>query len=912
MYKADGVYVVDENDYLAHIGVSVLDGAPGPGSGRYPYGSGDRPYQNFRDFKNRQKELRQKHGITDPKILAQYFHMTTREYRKYVTLANAAIAREDYYKARKMKDHGYSDQQIAEALGRSASNVRDILAKDASRKQQIIDDTADLLKTSLDTQGGYIDIGSSSELLVGVNRTNFDAAVKQLESQGYKVINVPIRQQFGQGNTNFKLLVPEDVTRKEVFNNSDKIRPPIDVKIDSETGEKLTLRPIQNVDSKRLAIRYAEEGGIDKDGVIELRRGVADLDMGNAKYAQVRIGIDGTHYLKGMAVYSDDLPDGCDILFNSNKSKGTPLGDVLKPMKDPDNKTNPFGAAIRPGLQKGALNIVNEEGHWDEWSKTLSSQFLSKQSPSLARKQLKLASDIANDEFEEIKSLTNPTIKRFLLNKFADGCDSDAIHLKAAALPRQANKVILPLTSLKDGEVYAPTFENGEQLALVRYPHGGIFEIPILTVNNKNKEGKSVLGNARDAIGIKSSAAGILSGADFDGDTVVAIPIKSAKIKNLSPDALDKDPVLKSTLGTLRTFDTKMYKVKDLPESRIMSEKAKGNNMGKITNLIADMSIKGATPDELTRAVKYSMVVIDAPKHKLDYKQAEKDLKIKELTKKYRQGGGTIVSQAKSPTFVPETSEVYSKKNMTPEERKRYDAGEIITRPTGKLTYKGTLVTQRSNKMRETSDPYTLTSGGSKENPGTVMEKYYADYASTMKELANKARAEYRNTPRAESSKSAAKVYEAEVTSLKASLEIAKSNEPKERQAQALANSTVRIAVDNHPEWDKDDIKKCKSEALNDARAATGAGKIKIEISDREWEAIQAGAVSDSSVEKILANTDIDKIRELAMPKDSTNGISAAKLTRAESMLDRGYTWQEVANQMGVSVNKLKYALDNK
>lgn len=904
-------YEISEKDYLAHVGVSVLDGAPGPGSGRYPYGSGDRPYQNFRDFKNRQRELR-KQGITDQKVLANYFGMTIREYRQYVTLANAAIQREDYFKARKMKDHGYSDEEIAEKLGRSASNVRDLLKKDASRKQQIIDDTVDLLKTSLDTQGGFIDIGASSELLVGVSRSNFDAAVKQLQNEGYEVLNVGIRQQFGQGNTNFKVLAKEGTTRGEVFNNSDKIRPPVDIKIDPETGEKLTLRPIQNVKRNRIEIKYAEDGGLDKDGVIELRRGVKDLDMGNAKYAQVRIGVDGTHFLKGMAVYSDDLPDGIDIRFNTNKKRGTPDGDVFKPMKDPDNKLNPFGAAIRPGLQRGAINIVNEEGHWDKWSKNLSSQFLSKQSPALAKKQLEMATNIAKDELDEIKSLTNPTVKRYFLNKFADGCDSDAVHLKAAALPRQANKVILPLTSLKDSEVYAPTYENGEKLALVRHPHGGIFEIPILTVNNNNKEGKRVMGNARDAIGIKASAAGILSGADFDGDTVVAIPLKSAKIKNLSPDALDKDPVLKSTLGTLRTFDTKKYKVDNLPASRLMSDKSKGNHMGKITNLITDMSILGATPDELTRAVKYSMVVIDAPKHKLDYKQAEKDFNIKELRDKYRQNSGTIISKAKSPMFVPETKEVYSPKSMTKEERKRYEAGEVITRPTGKTTYSGKIANVKSNKMRETSDPYKLTSGGSKENPGTVVEKYYAEYATNMKKLANEARKEYRNTPRAEYSASAAKTYATEVTSLKASLEIAKSNEPKERQAQALAHNTVRIAKANHPEWDKDDEKKCKSDALLDARAATGAGKIKIDISAKEWEAIQAGAIHDSSVEKILANSDVTKLRELSMPKDAPKGMSEAKIARAESMLDRGYTWQEVANSMGVSVSKLEYAIDNK
>lgn len=76
------------------------------------------------------------------------------------------------------------------------------------------------------------------------------------------------------------------------------------------------------------------------DGVIQIRRGCEDLNLGRAMYAQVRIGVNGTHYAKGMCVYGDDsiFPPGCDILINSNKKKGTPVlgkGDdtVLKEQK---------------------------------------------------------------------------------------------------------------------------------------------------------------------------------------------------------------------------------------------------------------------------------------------------------------------------------------------------------------------------------------------------------------------------------------------------------------------------------------------------------------------------------------------------------------------------------------------------
>ena len=914
------MFDISEDEYLAHEGRSKEDGAP-VGSGRYPLGSGTNPYQDYRDFKNRQKQLRAK-GITDQKELADYFGMSIREYRQEVTLANAAIRQEDYYTAKKMKAKGYSKQAIAEKLGSSLGRVDDLLQGDADYKARKINDTAELLKASLDNQPGFIDIGKNSELMVGVSRTKFDAAVKQLQSEGYEVVPISIKQQFGQGNTPFKLLVKPGTTKAEIYNNSDLIRPPIDIKIDSD-GVKQSLRPIENVSSKRIQVAYAEDGGVNKDGVIELRRGVKDLDLGKAKYAQVRIGVDGTHFLKGMAVYADDLPDGVDIRFNTNKHKGTPLiskdggSEVLKPMKDPTNKTNPFGAAIRPGLQKGALNIVNEEGHWDKWSKSLSSQFLSKQPPALAAKQLKLAKDIAKADLDEIKSLTNPTIKRYLQAKYADGRDSDAVHLKAAAFPRQSSKVLLPVTSLKDNEVYAPTYKNGEQIALVRHPHGGIFEIPILKVNNNNKQGKKLMGNSRDAIGINSKVAGILSGADFDGDTAITIPIKSAKIKNLSPEELNRNPLLKKTLGTLSTFDPKeAYPGTHLPKNKLMKDKSKGMEMGKITNLITDMSIKGANPEDLTRAVKYSMVVIDAAKHKLDYRQAYKDFKIDDLKARYQTkdadgkgGSGTIVSRAKSQTHPVETKEITSRSQMTKAEQKRYDAGEKVYRPTGKLKWNGDPVTVKSNRMRDTDDPYTLTSGGSKKNPGTVIEKYYADYASQMKALANDARKELRSTPRATWNRSATKAYSKEVESLEAKLAISEMNAPRERKAQALANSTVNAELASHPEYDQDDVKKARSRALEYARAVTGAKKDPIVINDKEWDAIQAGAISDSKVERILTNTDIDSLRERALPKTSV-GMSTAKKQRAETMIERGYSWSEVASALGVSVSTVQRALE--
>jgi hypothetical protein len=76
--------------------------------------------------------------------------------------------------------------------------------------------------------------------------------------------------------------------------------------------------------------------------------------------------------------------------------------------------------------------------------------------------------------------------------------------------------------------------------------------------------------------------------------------------------------------------------------------------MGKVTNLIADMTVRGANSDELARAVKHSMVVIDAEKHNLDYKASERQNGILALKKKYQgvnekgqlKGASTLITRA--------------------------------------------------------------------------------------------------------------------------------------------------------------------------------------------------------------------------------------------------------------------------
>lgn len=886
------------NDELMHYGTKRH-------SGRYPWGSGENPYQDSRTFLGVESELR-KDGLSEKEI-ADYFGMSIKQLRARKSNAKNAVTAANISEATKLKAKGYSNVAIGKKMGVPESTVRNWLKPGAEQKKTAATNTADMLKDAVENQK-YIDVGGGVENMIGIPRTQLDNAIEMLKDQGYKIQYIQT-EQLGTGKkTSIKVLTKGDVPYAEVSKNRTEIAYP---GFYSEDGGS-TLRKVEppvSISSRRIKVNYAEDGGTDKDGVIELRRGVDDLSLGKARYAQVRIAVDGTHYLKGMAMYSDDMPDGYDIIFNTNKKKGTPVlgeGDnsVLKTMKS--DQDNPFGATIRGDRDlilcqnhyvgkdgkehQSALNIVNEEGNWSTWRKTLSSQMLSKQSPTLAKKQLKLAYDLKQDEFDEIMSLTNPVIKKALLDKFADGCDSAAVHLKAAGLPRQASKVILPFPDMKENEIYAPSFRDGESVVLIRYPHAGTFEIPELTVNNKNKKARSLINNAQDAVGINPRVAERLSGADFDGDTVLVIPTRGVNIKTSRP------------LKGLKDFDPKTaypaYEGMPKPGSK-GSGFNKQRQMGDVSNLITDMTIRGATPDEIAMAVRHSMVVIDAEKHNLNWRQSYSDNNIAYLKEKYQggknRGASTLISKASS-----EARPGARKEFVDPATGKKVYSytGETYTNKKGKVVPR----TIKSTKMAETEDAYSLSSG-------SVIETVYAEHANKLKALANRARKESYSTKPISYSPEAKKKYSAEVDSLNSKLNIALKNRPLERKAQLLANAKVRIVRDANPDMDNDDIKKLKGRCLTEARIQTGAKKQEIQITSKEWEAIQSGAISTNKLRQIINNSDLDTLKQLAMPRN-TKGVSAAKQARAKSMAARGYTLAEIADALGVSTSTVQSVLD--
>lgn len=1003
------------DDELAHYGTPRH-------SGRYPYGSGENPFQHSGDFLSRVRQLK-KAGFTytdengktwtGDNAIAKSMGLTSTEYRRQISWAGYEERLHQVQQAKSLKEDGLGPTAIGKEMGLPESTVRSLLNPKSEDRMHQAMETVDFLRDQLE-QKGMIDVTAGVETSLGISKERLNLALDYLQkAEGCPVYTGGIPQVNTKGQQTIQKVLCKPGTQHKDIYDYDKVKT-IDEYESTDGGDtyqKKFTYPA-SLDSKRLQVRYADDvdsdgfRGIDKDGTVELRRGVKDLDLGDSQYSQVRILVDGTHYIKGMAIYSDNMPDGIDVVFNTNKTKGTPaLGDktntVLKPIKK-DDPDNPFGSLIKdankggqywyddPKTGKKKLGLINkraDEGDWDDWADALPSQFLAKQSKTMAKKQLDLAKKDKLAEFDEYMSINNPTIKKYMLEKFADDCDASAVHLKAAALPGQKYHVIIPINTLKDNEVYAPGYESGTKLALIRYPHGGRFEIPILTVNNKNSLGTKIIGKTSiDAIGINHKIADQLSGADFDGDTVMCIPTHDAggkvRIKNKPPlkDLEGFDPKVEYGGTAKRDADGNVRYYRNGKEYPIMKNTQR--QMGEVSNLITDMTLGGANDNELARAVRHSMVVIDAEKHKLDYKSSEVENNIAALKKKYQiridengneksGGASTILSRAKGQTTVDKRQGSYKinipgskdydptrpdgaklwkladdlyyvdrkrdkktglitvrtadgkKIEYDPKDKKSYERYNPVekkdpvtgvvtyTNAAGDITYRTKKRGQQSKNMAETDDAYTLVS--KYRHP---MELIYADYANEMKALGNKARLAMANTGKIEYSSAAKAIYNDEVKSLMNKLDNSDLNRIRERTAQRKANAEInakkKAYYEEHGEELKGEaLRKLSQQALNKYRQEVGAISRRdrnVVITDREWEAIQAGAISESKLKQLLNTTDIDVLRERATPR-SYNSLSDAQVNRAKAMAASNYTIEQIAKKLGVSTTTVSKCL---
>lgn len=922
--------------FLSHVGVGRDDPRLASesqiGSGRYHKGTGEHP--NQREIiapwsREGFDELRAK-GLT-PKEIAAYYHISQNTQRRLITEGNTERVAKERDLCLDLAKKGYGVRAISRQTGLSPQTVSKRISSYTETKLKKEEFYKEFIRDEVEKKG-HIDVGSGNEYHLGVSKTKLDQIVKSLvEQEGY-VYSRPMVPQAGTTHDTQQVVLSKPGTPKNyVYNHIEEIQPMGDLKA-LDLGDKIERwkphAPV-SVDSKRLQVVFNEEGGLAKDGVIELRRTSQDLNLNNHNYAQVRIIVDGTHYLKGMAVYSDNLPPGVDIRFNTNKHQGTPImGDdpdntVLKPTKG--QGLNAFKAVVRQqndwvdadGVKhEGPINIVKEQGLWHEQQKTLASQFLGKQSPDLAKKQLTIDYEDRENEFNEIMALTNPVVKQKMLKSFADDCDAAAVHLKAAALPRQSWNVILPVNSLKDDEIYAPGYKNGEEVVCIRYPHAGRFELRQLKVNNNNEEGRKILGpDAFDAVGITKKSADILSGADFDGDTVIVLPNPKKPTAN---GKFRYDIQVDSPLEELKDFDPKEA-YPGYAGMKRMTKRQHGIEMGIVSNLITDMTIAGASEDELAKAAKHSMVVVDAEKHGLDFRKSYRDNDIKALKIKYQGGGGvaTLLSRAKSPRKVypkmrnnpydidPETGA----KIWNYEKPKKYtdkDGVEHIIPPRKVDDYWMATVEDANELLSSPTRPYKI-------------EQVYAEYANNCKALANKARKAYlisTKNDHIEFNKEAAQEYAAEVKELNRKLTQAQINAPKERAAQRLAYRDVKAKADAAKlagnELSEGEKRKLLAKQIESARREVGAKKDRVTFTDREWEAVQKGAIRITTLRTLLANADEANYKEKATPRDK-RGLSSYKVHRIEQMLaslsgdsktDKR-NMQDIAEYFGVSVSTI-------
>lgn len=938
-------------NYISHYGTPHEGYIPH--SGRYEFGSGDNPFQH-QPFLNLAQQIRalRAQGMSDTDIAEKLWLVdidkkdpkpSTKKLREIIAYAkeqemwsNCTTARRLY--TEQLEKHGKANvSAIARQMGVSEANVRSWLAKTPDDYSLSITNTAEFLKNKLETER-FIDVGAGVENTLNITDEKLDAAITLLKEMGYHQYYLTVDQPTTNYKTTITCLARPEDSWSDLAKNQDQISTIVEYTPDDGKTIWVPEYP-KALDSDRVYIRYAEDGGIEKDGVIELRQGVKDLSLtdvdakNETHYAQVRINVDDNLYLKGMAMYSDEIPEGYDVVFNTNKSKDVAFEDVLKPLKR-DKRTNeiiednPFGATIKAKgqvhyidengeSQLGVINKVNEEGDWDKWSRTISSQMLSKQPQELIKKQLDLTVAEKQDEFDEIRSISNPVIRSKFLEDFGDNCDKSAADLKATGFPGQSSHVILPITTLSEKEIYAPNYETGQKVALIRYPHAGTFEIPVLTVNNKHQQSRKLLGDASDAVGINAKVAEQLSGADFDGDSVLVIPVAGGA--GNSKVTIQT----RSYLEGLKNFNPKeQYKLPDSAPK--MKSSTKQTQMGIITNLITDMSFQNPTEEELTRAVKHSMVIIDAEKHHLNYKQSAEDNRIAELQAKYQPakepgknpgGASSLLSQAGSETYIDErqpystidkeTGErVYKTTGKEHEVIKKLknEKGEVIAyQPTGEMKPNQTKI----KKMYTVKDANELVSVN--KHP---TEMLYANYANSMKSMANSARKESVNNHTKQYSKEASIVYAEEVKSLAAKMEAVRNNAPKERMAVLYANQMIAAEVQKDPgiKNDKEHYKRLKNQKMSLARAKYSSNKkaVQIKPTEKEWEAMNSGALSNNALKSVINNMDKDVLRDYAMPK-AANKVSDSKIARMKAMKATGfYTTAEIAKACGVSVSTVK------
>ena len=229
---------------LAHIGVKRK-------SGRYPWGSGEEPYQHEAGFLQAVQDMR-KSGMSEKEI-ATFHGMSTGELRAMKTAALESVKAAKVAEAVRLKEKGLSNVAIGERMGLNESSVRALLKPAAEAKRGVLEATQKTLAEAV-AKKGPIDIGTGVEAHMGISREKLNAAVAQLQAQGYKVYYTKV-EQLGTGKeTSIKALVPPGLTYKEFAENAHKLGSVYSYSPDKgHTFLGMTEKPV-NVDLKRVQV----------------------------------------------------------------------------------------------------------------------------------------------------------------------------------------------------------------------------------------------------------------------------------------------------------------------------------------------------------------------------------------------------------------------------------------------------------------------------------------------------------------------------------------------------------------------------------------------------------------------------------------------------------------------------------
>ena len=198
-------------DILMHYGMPRR-------SGRYPWGSGEDPYQHSGDFLSRIEELKKTGWTETPENIKKEFGLTTTQYR--TEKANAKDERRmlDVARAKSLKEDGLGATEIGRIMGKNESTIRSLLNESSEIKMKKARETADFIKEQIEKKG-MIDVTSGVERELGVSKEKLNQALKLLEEEGYPIYKGGIPQATNPGQqTNQRVICKPGTDHKDIYN----------------------------------------------------------------------------------------------------------------------------------------------------------------------------------------------------------------------------------------------------------------------------------------------------------------------------------------------------------------------------------------------------------------------------------------------------------------------------------------------------------------------------------------------------------------------------------------------------------------------------------------------------------------------------------------------------------------------